>query len=120
MSTRIFYLLCSFILLCASWQLQPLSAAAREQTHEEWLRERIVEAKSIKVGMSRAELLKVFDKEAGLNTNPATHYILRGCPYIKLYVEFESEPGINIRGVSDERLKLKTISEPSLGYLVYD
>lgn len=60
--------------------------------HQKWLAERIAEAKTIKPGMSRAALLKVFDVEAGFQSMLPTRYVLKSCPMIKIEVRFQ--PGI--------------------------
>ncbi len=91
-----------------------------EQTHTEWLLDRIKEAKSVTTGMSRADLLKVFEEDGGLNTIPVRRYVLRSCPYIKVDVEFNVKPRLYTRDRPDQNLKIKNISEPYLGYMITD
>jgi hypothetical protein len=45
---------------------------------------------SIKPGMTRADLLKVFTTEGGLSTQIWRTYVYSRCPYIKVDVEFAS------------------------------
>jgi len=58
--------------------------------------------------MTRADLLKVFEMDGGLQSVPATRYVLRGTTLIKVDVEFEKP--IN----SNDELKIKSISKPYL------
>ena len=46
------------------------------------------ECETIKPGMTRADLAKVFTTEGGLSTATWNHYVHRRCPYIKVDVEF--------------------------------
>jgi hypothetical protein len=46
------------------------------------------ECQTIKPGMTRAELSKVFTTEGGLWTAEHRRYVYRGCPYIKVDVHF--------------------------------
>jgi hypothetical protein len=97
-----------------------LHSSKLEQTHREWLLDRIKEAKSVTAGMSRADLLKVFEEDGGLNTIPARRYVLRSCPYIKVDVEFNVKPRSYTRDMPDQNLKIQNISEPYLGYMITD
>jgi hypothetical protein len=42
----------------------------------------------IKPGMTRAELLKVFTTEGGISSATHRTFVYRGCPYIKVDVDF--------------------------------
>jgi hypothetical protein len=46
------------------------------------------ECESIKPGMTRADLLKVFTTEGGLSTQTWRTFVHSRCPYIKVDVEF--------------------------------
>jgi hypothetical protein len=92
----------------------------KEQTHLEWLSERITEAKSVKAGMSRADLLKVFDRESGFQVIPAEAYVLKSCFLIKVNVKFDLPALSSSQSIPDKDLKIKSISEPYLGYVVLD
>jgi hypothetical protein len=74
----------------------------------------------IKPGMTRAELLKIFTTEGGLSTATHRTYVYRGCPYIKVDVEFTpSEPGQN---VLEERPGdiISKVSKPYLDWSIID
>ena len=53
-----------------------------------WIREHLPELESIKVGMTRGELLKVFMEEGGISTRTWHRYVYRKCGYVKVDVEF--------------------------------
>lgn len=59
------------------------------KSHSEWIAQSLREMETIKVGMTRADLLKVFTEEGGLSTRTQRQYVYRECPYIKVAVEFE-------------------------------
>ncbi|MGA2439438.1 MAG: hypothetical protein ABSH08_00640 [Tepidisphaeraceae bacterium] len=48
----------------------------------------LAECQSIKPGMTRAELLKVFTTEGGLSTATHRTFVYTHCPYIKMDVDF--------------------------------
>jgi hypothetical protein len=51
------------------------------------------ECQTIKPGMTRAELSRIFETEGGLSTVTHRTYVYRDCPYIKVDVDFTpSEP----------------------------
>src|SRR6266850_4946318 len=59
------------------------------KTHSEWIAQSLREMETIKVGMTRADLLRVFREEGGLSTRTQRQYVYRECLYIKVAVEFE-------------------------------
>ena len=72
------------------------------------------ECQKIKPGMTRADLLKVFTTEGGISTATHRTFVYRGCPYIKVDVEFTlSEQG---QTVLEDR-PTDTISKISKPYL---
>ena len=85
------------------------------QGHYKWLVERMQEADSVSVGMSRADLLKVFEPDGGLNRIPPVRYVLRSCPLIKVDVQFEiSRERYLSQRPADTELKITAISKPYL------
>lgn len=110
--------------------------------HDRWLQERHFEAISIKVGMTRADLLKVFRMDGGLQSLLPTRYVLKSSNFIKVDVEFDvpegekgkvipedlrfemespafdfegkPAPGYDYRFVPNDNLKIKSISRPYL------
>lgn len=117
------------------------------RAHDKWLQERHFEALSIKEGMTRAELLKVFRMDGGLQSFLPTRYVLRRSNFIKVDVEFEVPAEVigkvvpedlrnemevingnsastsapeNYHFVANEKLKIKSISRPYLEQFNYD
>jgi hypothetical protein len=80
----------------------------------------LTECQKIKPGMTRAELSKVFTTEGGLSTAKHRTYVYRGCPYIKVDVDFTlSDPKQN---VLEERPTdiISKISKPYLDWSIGD
>ena len=113
-------------LLLACLLIFPMAAiyspgqVATNQPPDEWLQDRYKEATSIKAGMSREDLLKIFMEDGGLNTIPATRYVLRSCHMIKVEVVFETGYGQGFRERPDRELKIKQISKPYLENMFMD
>jgi len=60
-----------------------------EQSHVKWVEAGLKEMETIKVGMTRADLLKVFMEEGGVSTRKSRTYAYRKCPYFKVTFEFK-------------------------------
>ncbi|HEX8161756.1 MAG TPA: hypothetical protein VF538_07790 [Pyrinomonadaceae bacterium] len=115
--------------------------ARAERAHDEWLRARYFEAASVKGGMTRADLIKIFRADGGLQPpGVPTRYVLKSSDMIKVDVEFESPAGAkgrvspegsrreawgpdaggNYLFVPDEKLKIRSVSKPYLEPSAYD
>jgi hypothetical protein len=81
-----------------------------------WLRE----MQTIKVGMTRKQVLDVFTTEGGLSSRTWRTYVYRRCPYIKVDVEFN--PVGNESDMLDERPEdvVTKISRPYLQWAIMD
>ena len=79
----------------------------------------LAECKKIKLGMTRAELLKVFTTEGGLSTAAQCTFVYRSCLYIKVDVEFKIA---DLEKVLEEQPTdtISKISEPYLAYSIID
>ena len=88
--------------------------------HTQWIAQSIVEIQHVKAGMTREELLKTFTTEGGISNRLHRVYVYRGCPYIKVKVEFS--PIGKAGNFIDEKLedKIKSISEPFLQFTISD
>src|SRR5262249_10514562 len=92
-----------------------------KKTLTESMGEVLMDCQSIKPGMHRSHLLKLFTTEGGISAS-ASHraFVHRNCPYVKIDVDlnpahvkqgkFEENPGDTIAGVS----------EPHLGWSIAD
>ena len=99
-------------------------SAAQSQgalTHSEWVAQSLREMETIKAGMTRADLLRVFREEGGLSTRTDRQYVYRDCPYLKVAVEFEAvEETETLKLPEDPRDKIVKISRPFIEWSVVD
>ena len=97
---------------------------SQEQT--EWIAHSLKEMQTVKVGMTRADLLKVFTTEGGLSTGLNRTYVYRQCPLIKVDVEFEpvGRPARDGEGrvtlIEANEDVIKKVSKPYLDWGVTD
>ena len=98
----------------------PASQNTDDKAHQQWLEARYKEATSIQPGMTRAELLKLFIEEGGLQLNPPRNYILKSCFLIHIEVKFEGPTGAASESVRDNDLKIIDVSKPYLARMVMD
>jgi hypothetical protein len=104
------------LLLLATYSITTHGQSEQEEIHRQWLYERYAEATSIKPGMSRADLLRAFEEDGGLQRIPATRYLLKSCNMIKIEVEFDTEYGQAYKEKPDADLKITKVSQPYLEY----
>ncbi len=71
---------------------------------------------TVRAGMTRADLLKVFTTEGGLSTTTQRTYVYQQCPYIKVTVRFA--PMAKDR--EDPSDKIIEISRPYLEWTIAD
>ena len=116
----------SFLVLLLTTSTAPAQSPQKSQGPTEWITNSLKEIQKIKVGMTRADLLKVFTTEGGLSTGLTRTYVYRECPYIKVDVEFEpvGRPARNAEGrvtlVESGEDVIRTISKPYLAWMVID
>jgi hypothetical protein len=114
-----------FALLLATSSLVAQSPQ-KAQSQTEWIAGSLKAIEKIKVGMTRADLLKLFTTEGGLSTGLKRTYVYRDCPYIKVDVEFEpaGRPARDADGrvtlVEAAEDVIKEISRPYLAWMVAD
>ncbi|MBO0723003.1 MAG: hypothetical protein J2P41_19415 [Blastocatellia bacterium] len=115
--------------IIGSTQLRSLYQAETVQgndQHNEWIRDSLLKIETIKVGMNRGQLLKVFTTEGGLSSPLQRTYVYRECPYIKVHVKFTAvgrpERDSEGRATSEESDEdiIKEISIPFLQFPIYD
>ncbi len=94
--------------------------------HTAWVSEVIKHTQTVRPGMTRGELLKVFTTEGGLSTGLWQRYVYRRCPYVKVEVEFEAvgrpprDASGRVTSVKSEADIIKTISKPFLEWSIMD
>jgi hypothetical protein len=88
-------------------------------SHNQWVAGVLKETNSIRVGMTRKDVLNVFTTEGGISTRLSRTYVYRGCPNIKVDIQFQA-----IQAPNDyrERLddKIVSLSKPYLDYSISD
>ena len=86
------FVLLSILVIGSSGSVRPAQSASREscaQDHEAWVANALKKIESIKPGMTREDLLRVFRTEGGLSTGLRRTFVSRDCPYFKVVVEFK-------------------------------
>lgn len=85
----------------------------------QWLADSLREMQTVQPGMTRDELLKVFEEEGGLSTRSEQRFAYRDCPLIKVNVKFDpTTPDIQQAKSPDD--KIREISPPFLEWSVGD
>ncbi len=116
----------SLFVLLLTVSIVPAQRPQKSQRQTEWIASRLKEMQQIKVGMTRADLLKVFTTEGGLSTGLNRTYVYRECPYIKVDVEFEAvgRPARDADGrvtlVEANEDVITKISKPYLEWMTLD
>ena len=107
----------TLLLLVLSTSTSVCSGAEFDAAFTKQISKVLAECQKITPGMTRARLLKVFTEEGGLSTVAQRTYVYRGCPYIKVDVEFKVADGERKERLTDIITK---ISRPYLQYAVID
>jgi len=96
------------------------------QDHVTWVAQTLQRMPTIRPGMARGDLLKVFTMEGGLSTGLQRTFVSRECPYFKVDVEFQAvgrpdrdEDG-RVTMVEDSRDIILKISQPYLQFSIKD
>jgi hypothetical protein len=94
-----------------------------DQDAASWVGDALREIETVKVGMTRAQLLALFDTEGGLSSRLRRTYVYRRCPTIKVDVEFEASgrPSRNaVTMIESDQDVIVKISRPYLAWAVMD
>ena len=99
-----------------------LEKAAQDETelHRQWIVKVLQQCVTIRVGMTRQDLLKVFTTEGGISTRSQRTFVHKDCANIKVDVQFKPV------GQEDQKLKelpedqITAISRPYLQFAVSD
>ena len=103
-----------------------LSQEPCKEDNARWVGEALTRMQSVKPGMTRGDLLRVFGTEGGLSTGLRRTYISRDCPYFKVDVEFhavgraERDREGRVTLVEDNRDIIANISKPYLEFSIGD
>jgi hypothetical protein len=91
---------------------------AIDAEHTKWIARVLHTIQTVKPGMTRSDLRKVFREEGGLSTRAHRKYVFNGCPFIKVDVDFV----FSDRDMASEKPedKISSISRPYLEYSIMD
>ena len=119
---KIFTLICTAVLVALISLGAGLSSSKSAGTddHTEWIQRSLREIETVKVGMTRADLLKVFTEEGGISTRTWRRYVYRNCPNIKVDVEFEAIDDAENKVVQSPKDRIVKISKPFLEWSIAD
>jgi hypothetical protein len=95
------------------------SAAANSQLTKA-IADVLLRVATVKPGMTRGELLKIFTEEGGMYTRWQHTYVYRGCPYIKVDVQFAPAPGTESDQMELNEDTIVKISRPYLYWSIAD
>ena len=96
---------------------QPLK---QDPNHVQWVESALNEMESIKVGMTRKELLRVFTTEGGISTPSQRRYVYRHCPLIKVDVQFQTRTSETGQAIESPDDLITMISKPYLERMILD
>jgi hypothetical protein len=108
------------VLLVAPASLISGQQAGPDREHTMWIASVMDSIHTIKPGMTRQDLLKVFNTESGLSSRVHRIYVYKGCPYIKVTVDFQPVEHPEDRSTEMPTDKIVEISTPFLEYSVVD
>jgi len=118
-SVVLLLLAASMVLVQESATPAPRGSAIAEE-HTRWIDSVLRSILTIKPGVTRKDLLKVFTVEGGMYQRNHRKYVYKECPYIKVDVEF-TPVGNEDKQVSEmPEDKVTAISRPYLEYGITD
>ncbi len=94
--------------------------------HVAWVEQCLRPMETIKPGMTRSQLLKVFKTEGGLSTRLHRTFVTQDCPYFKVDVEFkpvgppERDGEGRVTLEEDDRDIIISVSRPYLQFTIAD
>ncbi|HYL85201.1 MAG TPA: hypothetical protein VE263_13275 [Candidatus Angelobacter sp.] len=119
----------SMIAISGSTSVRQMPSPNQEscaQDYRVWVTQALEKMETIKAGMTREQLLKIFTTEGGLSAGLRRTYVSRDCPYFKVDVEFEAvgRPNRDEDGrvtlVEDSRDIIVRVSRPYLQFSITD
>ncbi|HYV23635.1 MAG TPA: hypothetical protein VE969_00250 [Pyrinomonadaceae bacterium] len=111
------FLIAGLIAVIGARALAP-AQNADDKAHQQWLEARYKEAASIQPGMTRAELMKLFIEDGGMQMNPVSRYVLKSCYLIKIEVKFDKPAAYS--STPNNEMKIVEVSKPYLEHMTLD
>ena len=116
----VFSLLALVVLFITTAPGVPSQTIDDHRGHVEWVASALKEMQSIKVGMTRRALLRIFTTESGISTPLSRQYVYRACPYFKVRVEFQTAKGGNDSPKESPEDRITKISTPYIDWTIVD
>jgi hypothetical protein len=122
-------ILLSIVTMSVSTAFRRTHPASQEpciQDHEAWVTRTLEKMETIKPGMTRGELIAVFQPQGGLSTALHRTFVSRDCIYFKVDVDFDAvgRPSRDENGrmtsVEDNRDNIVKISRPYIQFAITD
>jgi hypothetical protein len=118
-----------FLSLCAPGFVKSIASSPQDscsENRDEWVKDSLEKMESIRPGMTREELMRLFRTEGGLSTGLHRTLVSQECPYFKVDVEFrgvgrpdrDSEGRVTLE--EDARDVIVQISRPYLQFGIAD
>ena len=106
--------------ICLGVASKQCARPAAKEDHVKWIADSLKEIQTVKTGMTRDQLLRVFTMEGGESNRIVRTYVYHECPYIKVDVQFK--PVGNEDNLLEERGEdvIAGISRPYLGWSILD
>ena len=125
---RVFGLSLFLFMICTADVLQPttLNDDRCAQDRDTLVRNALIRMDSIRSGMTREQLMKVYTIQGGFSNALRRTYVSRDCSYFKVDVEFRAvgqpdrDNGGRVTSIEDPRDIIVRISKPYLGFDVAD
>ena len=111
-----FVFLCIFSVSAIAQSEPPQTPSQIEPEHTVWIASALNSMQTIKVGMTRSDIVKAFTTGGRLSTTSQRTYVYRQCPYIKVDVKFAA-PSRDVELPTD---KIVGVSRPYLAWSVMD
>jgi hypothetical protein len=97
---------------------------ASQSNHCTWVEESLTRMLTIKVGMTRNQLLKIFTPQGGVYSAKERQFVSRDCGYFKVNVKFR-RAAVDSQIDEGESSELHddvitSISVPFMGYMIFD
>lgn len=102
------------LLFCCAVTLSLLGASGPCTNPElsQWIGSSLAQIETLQVGMTRADVERLFITDGGLSQLDRQTYVFRDCPYIKIDVEFTLMEAGKIRPGD----RITVLSKPYLGH----
>lgn len=81
-----------------------------DQEHTKWISDVMGSVSTIKPGMTRSDLFRVFVAEGGISTRTHMTYVYKHCPLIKVDVDFSP---VDASGATDENAAAVSPESPA-------